>query len=188
MSRWSTVRVLCGFVVEFFRGSSAIVQLFFAFFVLPLAGINLTPFEVAVLILGFNEASYASEIVRGALVAIPKAQLDAASVLGLHGFHRFRRIILPQALPVIVPPFGNAAIEFLKFTTFVSLITVSDLTFRSQLILDNTFRPAPVYTFLLVAYYLMTLVISGCTKALEARVRYAGSPRPFRSNGSTGFR
>jgi polar amino acid transport system permease protein len=169
-----SVRFVSTFVVEFFRGSSAVVQLFFAFFVLPLAGIKFSPFVVAVVVLGLNEGSYASEIVRGALLAVPKTQLDAAAALGIDGVHRLRRVVIPQALPIMIPPFGNAAIEFLKFTSFVSLITVSDLTFRAQVVLENTFAPGAMFTFLLVAYYLLALMISFVTRVLEARFPPAG--------------
>ena len=175
LARQRFVRVLSTVVVEFFRGSSAVVQLFFAFFVLPLAGINLSPFVVAVVVLGLNEGSYASEIVRGALLAVPKPQLDAAAVLGINGVRRLRRVVLPQALPIMIPPFGNAAIEFLKFTSFVSLITVSDLTFRAQLVLDNTFAPGAMFTFLLVAYYVLALLISLVTRLLESRFPTVGT-------------
>src|SRR6516225_11257362 len=96
------VRWPAGFVIEFFRGSSALVQLFWAFYVLPLLGLSLPPLVCGVLVLGLNEGSYMSEIVRAGLDAVPRGQREAAVALGLPARYRLFRIILPQALPLMV--------------------------------------------------------------------------------------
>src|SRR5262249_12018309 len=118
------VRWPAGFVIEFFRGSSALVQLFWAVYVLPLFGLTLPPLLCGVMVLGLNQGSYMSEVVRAGLDAVPKGQREAAVALGLPARYRLFRIILPQALPLMVPPFGNELITMLKFTALVSLVTI----------------------------------------------------------------
>src|SRR6516225_5625132 len=95
------IRWPAGFVIELFRGSSALVQLFWAFYVLPLFGLTLSPLVCGVVVLGFNGGSYMSEVVRAGLDAVPKGQREAALALGLPPRYRLFRIVLPQALPLM---------------------------------------------------------------------------------------
>ena len=120
--------------VEMFRGTSLLVQLFWFFFVLPLPPFNLelAPFTVAIVGLGLHYGAYGSEILRGALRSVPGGQFEAALALNLPATTRMRRIILPQAMINALPPATNLMIELLKGTSLVSLITLSDLTFRAR--------------------------------------------------------
>ncbi len=141
MLRW-----IAGFVIELFRGTSSLVQLFWAFYVLPFFGINLPAMVVGVAVLGLNSGSYFSEVVRAGINAIPKGQHEAALTIGFSAPYRFFRIIVPQALPIIIPPLGNALITMLKFTALVSLVTIQDLTFRAGLVSSSTGESGIIYT------------------------------------------
>ncbi len=155
--------------VEFWRGSSALVQLFWLFYVLPLFGLTLPPVLTAVLGLGLNFSAYGSEVIRAALAAVPRGQSDAARALGLRPATALRRVILPQALPMALPPWGNLMVELLKATALVSLITLTDLTFAGQEMITTTGRTAGTWLLVLVGYYLLSLPIGQATAALERR-------------------
>ena len=169
------VRWPAGFVIEFFRGSSALVQLFWAFYVLPLFGLTLPPLVCGVLVLGLNEGSYMSEVVRAGLDAVPKGQREAAVALGLPARYRLFRIILPQALPLMVPPFGNELITMLKFTALVSLVTIQDLSFRASLIGDTLGHNGPIFALTIAVYFVLALSLGVLVRLLErAAARRAG--------------
>jgi polar amino acid transport system permease protein len=170
MSPYALLRWPAGFMIEFFRGSSALVQLFWAFYVLPLFGLTLPPFLSGVLVLGVNAGAYMSEVVRAGLEAVPKGQHDAAVALGLPARYRFFRIILPQALPLMVPPFGNELITMLKFTALVSLVTIQDLSFRASLIGDTLGDNAAVFGLAIVVYFVLALILAGLVHLLERAV------------------
>lgn len=179
MSRWRALRWVSGFVIEFFRGTSALVQLFWAFYVLPYFGLELTPMQAGVIVLGLNEGSYFSEVIRPALQSVLAGQRDAAIALHLPRSYRFFRIILPQALPVMMPPFGNALIGMLKFTALVSLVTLQDITFRAGLIRSALGHSAEIYSVTLLLYFGMALILAGGVKLLERWAsRRAGRPVP----------
>ena len=128
--------------VEIFRGTSALVQLFWLFFVLPQFGILIDAFSVAVLALGLNVGAYGSEVVRGAIRSVARGQWEASTALNMSRAQMLRRIILPQAFVAMIPPWGNLFIELLKSTALVSLITLSDLAFRAQQMNQTTLKTA----------------------------------------------
>jgi polar amino acid transport system permease protein len=169
-SRFGALRWSAGFVIELFRGSSSLVQLFWAFYVLPFFGINLPPLVVGVAVLGLNSGSYFSEVVRAGLNAVPRGQYEAALTLGFSAPYRFFRIMVPQALPIIIPPFGNAVITMLKFTALVSLVTIQDLTFRAGLVSTSTGQSGLIYSMVLVTYFILAMMLAGGTKLLEGYV------------------
>lgn len=153
--------------VEFWRGSSALVQLFWMFYVLPLFGVTLPPMLTAVMGLGLNASAYGSEVIRAALVAIPQGQRDAARALGLRPHTAFRRVLLPQALVAILPPWGNLMVELLKSTALVSLITLTDLTFAGQEMITTTGRTTATWLVVLLLYYAMALPVGWGMRRLE---------------------
>ncbi len=118
--------------IEVFRGTSALVQLFWLFFVLPHFGLTLEPLSVAIMALGLNLGAYGAEVVRGAIASVHRGQWEASTALNMTRMTALRRIIVPQAFVRMIPPWGNLFIELLKATSLVSLITISDLTFRAQ--------------------------------------------------------
>jgi polar amino acid transport system permease protein len=158
MSPWRVVSWPSAFFVEVFRGTSALIQLFWAFYVLPLFGITLSPLAAGVIVLGLNESAYFSEVVRAALQSVMAGQRDAVIALHLPRHYRFFRVILPQALPLMVPPFGNAVITMIKFTSLVSLVTLHDLSFRAGMIRASTGDSAAVYGFTLMTYFALSLI------------------------------
>lgn len=164
------LRWLATVYVEIFRGTSALVQLFWLFFVLPQFGVSLDAFPVAVLALGLNVGAYGSECVRGAIQAVARGQWEAAIALNMSRAQMLRRIILPQAFVAMIPPWGNLFIELMKATSLVALISVTDLTFRARQMNDITFRTIEIFTIVLVIYLAISIIITVAMRTLE---RYA---------------
>jgi polar amino acid transport system permease protein len=155
--------------IEIFRGTSALVQLFWLFFVLPHFGISLEPFTVAVIGLGLNVGAYGAEVVRGAVASVTRGQWEAATALNMTRPQAIRRIILPQAFIAMIPPWGNLFIELLKSTALVSLITLTDLAFRAQQMNQTTMKTIPIFTLVLLIYLAMSLVITIGMRVLETQ-------------------
>lgn len=170
LSKRRPVRWLAGAYIEFFRGTSALVQLFWLFFALPLFGVRLEPLTAGVLALGLNIGAYGAEVVRGAVKAVPRGQTEAAIALNMTTYHRLRYVVVPQAVVAMLPPFGNLLIELLKATALVSLITLSDLTFEGQILRASTGETANIFALVLVLYFLMAGVITLAIRGLERRI------------------
>jgi polar amino acid transport system permease protein len=153
--------------IEIFRGTSALVQLFWLFFVFPILGITLEPITAAVVALGLNIGAYGAEVVRGAVQNVPRGQWEASTALNMTRLMALRRIILPQAFVAMIPPWGNQFIELLKSTSLVSLITITDLTFRAKQISDITLRTAEVFNVALIIYLCLALLITFGMGAME---------------------
>jgi polar amino acid transport system permease protein len=164
------VRFLARFYVEFFRGTSVLVQMFWIYFALPGFGVSLSAFEAGVVALGLNVGAYGAEIVRGAVQAVPRGQLEAAIALNMRPALRMRRVILPQAVVAILPPMGNLMIELLKGTALVSLITINDLTFQAKVLISQTGHTVTIFVLVLIFYFLMSGVITLFVRWLERRV------------------
>jgi polar amino acid transport system permease protein len=163
------LRWLATIYVEIFRGTSALVQLFWLFFVLPQFGVTMDAFVVAVLALGLNVGAYGSEVVRGAILAVARGQWEAGTALNMTRAQMLRRIILPQAFVAMIPPWGNLFIELLKSTALVSLITLSDLAFKAQQMNQTTLKTVPIFTLVLLIYLAMSLVLTIGMRLLEKR-------------------
>jgi polar amino acid transport system permease protein len=173
------LRWLATAYIETFRGTSAVVQLFWLFFVLPHFGVSLSPLTVGILALGLNVGAYGAEVVRGAILAVPRSQWEAGTALNLTRAQALYRIILPQAFISMIPPWGNLFIELLKATSLVSLITLSDLTFKAQQINQNTLRTVDVFSLVLLLYLALSVLITLGVRALEHRAaRGAAQGRP----------
>ncbi|ESW84530.1 MULTISPECIES: ectoine/hydroxyectoine ABC transporter permease subunit EhuC [unclassified Mesorhizobium] len=170
LSRFFVLRALATAYIEFFRGTSIFVQLFWAYFVLPFAGISLTPLQAGVLALGLNVGAYAAEVVRGAIKSIGREQYEACTALNLGRWQAMHHIILPQALLVMLPTFGNNAIELLKATAVVSLISLADLTFQAQVVRSQTGNTLVPFSTILVIYFVLALLISWGVRSLERRM------------------
>jgi polar amino acid transport system permease protein len=170
LSRVFLLRALATTYVEFFRGTSIFVQLFWAYFVLPFAGISLTPFQAGVLALGLNVGAYGAEVVRGAIRSVGRAQYEACTALNLGRWQGMRHVILPQALLVMLPTFGNNAIELLKATAVVSLISLTDMTFQAQVVRAQTGNTLVPFSTIIILYFLMAVAISYAMRALERRL------------------
>jgi polar amino acid transport system permease protein len=155
LSRNWLIRGVAVTYIEIFRGTSLLVQLFWIFYVLPLFGITLDKFTAGFISVGLNVGSYGAEIVRGAIQAVPRGQWEAAYALSMSPAKRMRRIILPQALVLMLPPWGNLLIELLKGTALVALISVADLMFQTRQINASTFLSAQAFGTALIIYYML---------------------------------
>jgi polar amino acid transport system permease protein len=156
--------------IEFFRGTSIFVQLFWAYYVLPLMGLELSPMQAGVLALGLNVGAYGAEVVRSAVQAIGREQREACVALNLTRAQSLRHVILPQAVVIMLPTFGNNAIELLKATAIVSLVSLADMTFQAQVVRSQTGSTAFPFLTILVLYFLMSSVITLFVRALERRM------------------
>jgi len=163
------IRWLAVAYIEVFRGTSALVQLFWLFFVLPHFGILLDPLTVAILTLGLNVGAYGAEVVRGAISSVQRGQWEASTALNMTRMTALRRIIIPQAIVRMIPPWGNLFIELLKATSLVSLITISDLAFKAQQMNATTFRTVEIFSIVLVFYLAIASVITVAMRTLEER-------------------
>lgn len=157
--------------IEVFRGTSLLVQLYWIFFVLPLFGLSLEKFTAGFIAVGMNLGAYGAELVRGGIQSVPRGQYEACTALNLPPAARFRRIIFPQALLIMLPPWGNLLIELLKGTALVSLISVTDLMFESKQINASTFLSVQAFGTALIIYYILgRLVISPAMRGLEKKL------------------
>ncbi|RAP64827.1 ectoine/hydroxyectoine ABC transporter permease subunit EhuC [Achromobacter sp. HZ01] len=171
LSSLAPVRWIASIYVEVFRGTSALVQLFWFYFVLPLFGVQLPAMLVGIVVLALNAGAYGAEVVRGAIRAVPPGQREAGIALNLTRAQIMRRIVVPQAVPAMLPPAGNLLIELLKNTALVSLVTITDLTFRGQLLRSETLRTTEIFTLMLLLYFAVALLITAGVRLLERRVR-----------------
>ncbi len=173
LSRNVGVRALSIAFIEVFRGTSLLVQLFWLYFALPILGqaigmdLRLPPVVAGTLALSLNIGAYGAEVVRGAIQAVPPTQLEAAKALDFTERQTLWRISLPQAIPEMMPSFGNLAVQNLKDTALVSLISLGDLAFRAEQIRNFTQDSTTIYTLLLLMYFGMALVLTALMKLLE---------------------
>ena len=142
--------------IEFFRGTSLLVQLFWVYYVLPFFGISLEAFTAGVVALGLNFGAYGAEIVRGGILAVPKGQWEAAFALNFSQSKKMKNIIIPQIFPIILPPAANLTVELLKATALVALVTVVDLTFEARQINSITWLSVQCFGTALLIYYFIS--------------------------------
>ncbi|MBY3360055.1 ectoine/hydroxyectoine ABC transporter permease subunit EhuC [Rhizobium laguerreae] len=169
LSRYFGIRAIARTYVEFFRGTSIFVQLFAAYFVLPLAGISLSPLQAGVLAIGMNGGAYGAEVVRAGIRSVGRDQTEATIALNLTRSQAMWWVILPQAVVVMLPSFGNLAIEIMKATAVASLVTVSELTFQAQMVRSQTGGTAMPFLLIFVTYLLIASVLMTLVRWLERR-------------------
>lgn len=178
MSTRKVVRYPAVIFVEFFRGTAALVQLFWVFYVLPLLlGFPLPPLWAAWIVIGCNQGAYLAEVVRGAIKAVPTGQIEASIALNLESGTRWRRVIIPQAIPTILPTYTNHIITVLKETAIVSLIAISDLTHTANTLRTQFGNTALVFLVIAAMYLAVALLIAWLGKQLERRADIYRPPR-----------
>lgn len=168
----SKSRVLRGIsrtFITIIRGIPIIVQLFYIYFVLPELGVNLTALQAGIIGLGLAYSAYQAENFRAGIEAIDKGQIEAAHSIGMTDGLIMRRVILPQAVRIVLPPFGNTIIMLLKDSSLVSTITVAELTRQGQLIASSTFDNMTVFTLVALMYLAMAVPLTFLTRHLEKR-------------------
>ncbi|MFP3125544.1 amino acid ABC transporter permease [Ectobacillus funiculus] len=172
IARLSSVKLLvtiAKFYVWIFRGTPLLVQIFILFYGLPSIGITLDPFSAAVIGFTLNKGAYSSEIIRAAILSIPKGQWEAAYSIGMTKRQAMRRIILPQAIRVSIPPLGNSFISLVKDTSLAATITVTELFQKGQQIAAATYEPLWLYIEVAFIYLLFSTVLSYLQTLLENR-------------------
>lgn len=127
MSRFRPVSAVAGFYIEFVRSTPLLTQLFFLFYILPLYGLTLDAFATGVLGLGLHYSSYTAEVYRGGIQGVPRGQWEAATALNLSPIRTWRLIVLPQAIPPVIPALGNYLVSMFKDTPLLATITVLEL-------------------------------------------------------------
>lgn len=170
LARNPLIRWPAAIFVEVFRGASALVLLFWLYFALPLLGITLQALTAGVLALGLSYGAYGSEVVRGAVLQVPRGQIEAAVALNLTYLQRVRLVTLPQAALAMLPPLGNLLVDLLKATSLVSLITLSDVTFRGKELQQTIGHTTEVFTYLLIIYFVLCFVLTRLVRLMERRV------------------
>lgn len=165
------LRVIARLIVELFRGTSLVVQLFFLFYVIPsLTGFDLGSTGAAILGLGLNYGAYGAEIVRGSLNSVPKVQWESTTALSMPWLTKMRRVIWPQAWALMLPGFNNLLVMLVKGTAVVSLVLMADLTFEADRA-RRIYGTWPAYLAVLILYFLIALVVSLVLRAMEKRAQ-----------------
>ncbi|GAA2130503.1 amino acid ABC transporter permease [Nocardioides bigeumensis] len=169
-SRHRGVRWAARCWVELFRGVSALVLLFFCFYVLPLFAIPLTAFQAATIGLGVNIGAYGADVVRGAIESVPKGQMEASVALSMPPGMALRRIILPQALVMMLPSLATLQVILLKATALASLIAVTELTAEANRIALVDGHRDTLYLMILLIYFALSFIFSGMFRVAESHL------------------
>ncbi|WP_153772318.1 amino acid ABC transporter permease [Labrenzia sp. CE80] len=173
--RLSSSRFLRNFsalYVSFFRGVPLLVQLLLAYYFLPFIGINLPALPTAIGTIGLCAAAYIAEILRGALMAVPRGQEEAAVAIGMTPATIWRRILIPQALKISMPSLFNELILLVKVSSLVSVVGIVELTRMSQSLAAATFRPLEIYLAAAAIYLVINLALAALGQWLEKRMAY----------------
>jgi len=178
LMRLSPRRVLAwpaGTVIEVFRTTPPLVQLFWFFFALPiLVDVEMTPFAAAAITFSIQSAAFFAEVFRGGIVSVERGQWEAARALGMTGRQALRRVVLPQAVKRMLPAFLERAIELMKTTTLVATVSYADLLFQANEVAQKTFRPLEVFTVAALMYFVVIFLASQAALLLERRLSASG--------------
>jgi cystine transport system permease protein len=170
LSRNVVLRGVARFYISVIRGTPLLVQLFVIFYGLPAVGVVIDPFPAAVIAFSLNVGGYAAEVIRAAILSVPRGQWEAAHVVGLSPRKTLTRIILPQAARVSVPPLSNTFISLVKDSSLASLILVTELFRQAQNIAAFSYEFMAVYLEAALIYWLFCLVLSAGQGVLERRL------------------
>ncbi len=171
LSRLRFLRTLGVAYVSFFRGTPAIIQLFLLYFGGPQVGIQLDAFEAGVIGLGVNIGAYMTETIRGAIISVDKGQAEAARTLGMSRIQSFRKVVLPQALRLMIRPLGVNINALIKGTALVATISVVELTYTAQRFIGSTYRPFEMFLLAGVLYMIIIYLTGRGIAWLDRRAR-----------------
>jgi polar amino acid transport system permease protein len=171
MSPSRPVAVAVGGFVEAIRSTPLLIQIFFIYFVLPEIGITLDAFTAGVLALGLHYGTYCSEVYRAGIENVPRGQWEAATALNLTTFHTFRDVILPQAIPPVVPALGNYLVALFKETPLFSAIAVLELMQTAKILGSETFRYTEPITLVGLFFLVFSLIAAGLVRLVETRLQ-----------------
>jgi polar amino acid transport system permease protein len=174
---WALMRVsgigfltgLSAGVINVIRGIPIIVLLFYLYFVMPEFGLTLTALQASILGLGIAYSAYQAENFRAGIEAIDKGQIEAAQAIGMSWWLTMRRVVLPQAVRIVLPPYGNVMIMMLKDSSQASTITVAELALQGKLIASSTFKNTSVFTLVALMYLTMSIPLILLVRHFEKR-------------------
>jgi polar amino acid transport system permease protein len=173
--RVSGLRVLSGLsagLINLIRGIPIIVLLFYLYFVMPDFGIALSALQAAILGLGIAYSAYQAENFRAGIEAVDKGQIEAAQAIGMGFWLTMRRVILPQAVRIVLPPYGNIMIMLLKDSSQASTITVAELALQGKLIASSTFKNTSVFTLVALMYLTMSIPLILLVRHFEKKASH----------------
>lgn len=163
-------------LIGFYRNTPAIVHFFWIYYALPIVSpLTLSPFAAAVLALSAQSAAFYAEVYRGGIQSIGAGQWEGAKALGMSRATALRRVIFPQALRRMIPPFLERSFELLKSTALASSLAYSELLYQAMQINSQTYRPLEVYSLIAVMYFTLLLIISQGSQLLERRLAVSDS-------------
>ena len=172
LMRVSGIGVLAGLsagLINVIRGIPIIVLLFYLYFVMPEFGVTLSALQAAILGLGIAYSAYQAENFRAGIEAIDKGQIEAAQAIGMSWWQTMRRVVLPQAVKIVLPPYGNVMIMMLKDSSQASTITVAELALQGKLIASSTFKNTSVFTLVALMYLTMSIPLILLVRHFEKR-------------------
>jgi len=162
--------------VEIVRAIPLLVLILWIYYGLPImTGLSFSPFVSGIIALAISESAFQAEIFRAGINSIKKSQWEAGSSLGLTFYKRLRLVILPQAIKNILPALGNQFVYVLKMSSLVSIIGIADLTRKANELVVSTYRPLEIYTFLILEYLVLILIVSFFVRKLEKKLKKDGN-------------
>lgn len=170
ISHFRLLKVATSFYVWVIRGTPLLVQIFIIFYGLPSAGITLEPISASIIAFSLNVGAYSSETIRGAILSIHKGQWEAGDSLGMTYLQVLRRIIMPQATKVAIPPLFNTFIGLVKDTSLAANITVAEMFMVTQRIAAKTYEPLILYCEVAFIYLIFCTVLSKIQRRAEVKL------------------
>jgi polar amino acid transport system permease protein len=177
MSKSGWVAIPTAGFIEFIRSTPLLIQIFFVFFVFPEFGVNLSAMTAGVLAIGLHYGTYCSEVYRSGLANIPRGQWEASMALNLSGFHTFRDVIIPQAIPPVVPALGNYLVALFKETPLLSAIAVLELMQTAKILGSENFRYTEPITLVGLFFLVFSLVTAALIRQVERHFSQRGGMR-----------
>ena len=171
MSRFRTLRYFALALGEIIRNTPILIQLLWVYYVLPIVfGIGITSLTAILIGLSVYMAAFISEVYRAGIQAVPKGHREAAQVLGLTPLQSFRRIVLPQAIRLTLPPLASNFVQLIKFSSLGAVISVTEITRRGMELASTTFRPLEIFTFIAVVYFFICWPLAMAIRLWEQRL------------------
>lgn len=183
MSHVALIRIPATIYVQVLRGTPLLLQLFYLYYVLPFAGIRLSPWAAGIIGMTAAYSAYLSEIYRAGIEAIDRGQTEAALSLGMSRVQVMRIVVLPQAFRIVIPPIGNMFVGLFKDTSLLSILTIHDLMFEGQLLAATNFRHITIFTVIAILYLAVCWPSAAIIDRLEKRLKSTPQDR-----GDTGKR
>ena len=166
------IRIINRFYIEFFRAIPLLVLLLWIYYGLPVIfGLSISAFAAGIISLSLSDSAFEAEIFRAGIQSISSGQRDAAKSIGLNKIQEMRLVILPQAIKIILPAIGNQFVYVLKMSSLVSIIGLADLTRKANELVVSVYRPLEVYSFLVLEYIFLIVIISYLRRRLEDKLK-----------------